>query len=148
MMGFDALVINRIPDEEMDIAKANKSELNRTTSPRTKYPEPDTLFNVALPSGLEFIWGGSSNLGPESHLYTHVFDSYFCMPGTAQMPPYVSHVASCFILRFHSPQCGSTHYADGFRWGMEGDGSPVVTDKNVGIRALALAGAILPRKDW
>lgn len=29
MMGFDALVINRIPDEEMDIAKANKSELNR-----------------------------------------------------------------------------------------------------------------------
>jgi len=28
MMGFDALVINRIPDEEMDVAKANKSKSN------------------------------------------------------------------------------------------------------------------------
>ena len=55
MMGFSGLVINRIPDDEMVPAKANRS--------------------------LEFVWYPSSQLTEAPNaLFTHVFDSYFCMP--------------------------------------------------------------------
>ncbi|EDQ91378.1 uncharacterized protein MONBRDRAFT_36279 [Monosiga brevicollis MX1] len=55
-MGFDALVINRIPDDEMNLGKANRQ--------------------------LEFVWQPSPILNDSTaRLFTHIFDSYYCMPG-------------------------------------------------------------------
>ena len=56
LSNYDALVINRIPDSEMAPLKASK--------------------------GLEFVWRPSPSLPNEqTEIFTHVLDSYFCMPG-------------------------------------------------------------------
>lgn len=36
----------------------------------------------------------------------------------------------------------------GFRWGMEGDNSPIITPANIEARAQALASSIVPRQAW
>jgi hypothetical protein len=56
LMQFDALIINRISSTDMDAMMKNKA--------------------------LEFVWQPSSSIpAARSEIFTHVFDSYFCMPG-------------------------------------------------------------------
>jgi hypothetical protein len=56
LMGFDALVINRIPDGDMAALRASKS--------------------------LQFVWHPSPSLPyNRSNMFTHILDSYFCPPG-------------------------------------------------------------------
>ena len=58
LMQFDALVINRVSS--------------------------DVLADMMKQRTLEFVWEPSSALPPtRASILTHVFDSYFCMPGGA-----------------------------------------------------------------
>ena len=76
LMGFDAFVYNRIPDD----AKASPQYLRSLQQAQPPFLKPEAMW--AAERGLNFVWRGTSSLAPRhGDMFAHILDAYgYCPP--------------------------------------------------------------------